>query len=69
MAKAEKKKNPTQFMREVRQETSKVTWPSRRETTLTTIMVFIMVTLIAIFLFVTDQILAEVIQFILGIGN
>lgn len=60
--------NPTKFLKEVRSETKKVTWPSRRETTVTTIMVFIMVALAAVFLMVSDQIIAKIIQLILGIG-
>jgi preprotein translocase subunit SecE len=48
------KTNPLQFMQQVRAETAKVVWPNRREVTLTTIMVFIMATLTAIFFFVVD---------------
>ena len=43
-----------QFIKEVRQETAKVTWPTRKETTITTIMVFIMVTIASIFFFFAD---------------
>ena len=43
--------NPLQFMREVREEVSKVSWPSRRETIVTTIMVFIMAIAAAIFFY------------------
>ncbi len=60
--------NPAQFVREVRQEAAKITWPSRKETTITTIMVFIMVTLAAIFFFIVDQILSTVVRFVLGFG-
>lgn len=60
--------NPTKFIKEVRSETKKVTWPSRKETTVTTTMVFIMVALAAIFLMVSDQIIAKFVQLILGIG-
>ena len=49
---------PLQFFQEVRRETSKVTWPSWRETYLTTIMVFIMVGLTMVFFFVVDWLLA-----------
>jgi preprotein translocase subunit SecE len=52
------KTGPLQFLRQVKQETSKVTWPTRRELIVTTIMVFIMVTLSAIFFFVVDQLMA-----------
>ena len=62
------KVNPGQFMREVRQEVSKVTWPSRKETMISTGMVFVMVFLAAIFFFVVDQILAFGVREILGLG-
>ena len=52
------KVNPGQFVREVRQEVDKVTWPTRKETGVTTVMVFIMVFLLMIFFFFVDQILA-----------
>jgi preprotein translocase subunit SecE len=61
--------NPGQFVREVRQETAKVTWPSRRETTVTTVMVFIFVFLAALFFFIVDQILSSVVQVVLGFGG
>jgi preprotein translocase subunit SecE len=62
-------KNPFQFIDEVRQEVSKVTWPSWKEVWITTAMVLVMVTLIAIFFLVTDQIIGWVVQFILGLGR
>ena len=55
--------NPFEFLQEVRAETSKVTWPSRRETLVTTIMVFIFVAITSLFFFVTDQVLV----FLMGI--
>jgi preprotein translocase subunit SecE len=61
--------NPAKFMREVRQETNKVTWPTRKETVQTTIMVFVMVTLIAIFFLAVDWMLGSVVQSILGFGR
>ncbi len=60
---------PAQFIRQVRQETAKVTWPTRKETTITTIMVFIMVTLASIFLFTVDQIIAFLVRIVLGLGG
>ena len=60
------KVSPGQFIREVRQEVSKVTWPTRKETTVTTIMVFIFVFLAAIFFFVVDQALSWVVRLVLG---
>ncbi len=57
----------TEFFREVKQETAKVTWPTRQETIQTTIVVFIMVGLVALFLFFTDWIIANLVQFLLGV--
>ena len=53
----------------MRSETAKVTWPSRRETMISTIMVFIMATLAAIFFFAADQLMAWMISFVLNVGN
>jgi preprotein translocase subunit SecE len=50
--------SPLQFLQEVRREASKVTWPSWKETWLTTVMVFIMVALTMVFFFVVDSVLA-----------
>ncbi|MFC3226046.1 preprotein translocase subunit SecE [Marinibaculum pumilum] len=60
---------PMAFLRQVRQETSKVTWPTRKETLITTAMVFVMVILVAIFFFVVDQALSYLIQLVLGLGR
>ena len=49
--------NPMQFIQQVRGEVSKVVWPTRRETTVTTIMVFIMATIAGLFFFLIDQII------------
>ena len=59
--------NPFQFIQEVRAEGGKVTWPTRRETTITTIMVFVMVALASIFFFAADQIIRYLVTFLLGI--
>jgi preprotein translocase subunit SecE len=59
-------KNPFQFMQEVRAETAKVVWPTRRETLITTVMVFIMCALAATFFFIVDRILGWGIGLILG---
>jgi preprotein translocase subunit SecE len=61
--------NPGQFVREVRQEVSKVTWPTRKETAITTGMVLLMVVLAAMFFFLVDQILAFGVTQILGLGG
>ncbi|MDG1376576.1 MAG: preprotein translocase subunit SecE [Yoonia sp.] len=47
--------NPVKFVQEVRAEVAKVVWPSRREVVLTTIMVFIMATLVAVFFSLVDM--------------
>ena len=49
--------NPLQFIQQVRAEIAKVVWPTRREVALTTLMVFIMATLTAIFFFVVDLVI------------
>jgi preprotein translocase subunit SecE len=59
--------SPFKFLQEVRTETAKVTWPTRRETMITTIMVFIMVAVSSVFFFVADQIIRVLITFLLGI--
>lgn len=58
--------NPAQFIREVRQEMSKVSWPSRKETTISTVMVLVMATLAAIFFLFVDWIISMAVQAILG---
>jgi preprotein translocase subunit SecE len=63
------KTSPARFMREVRQEVSKVTWPTRKETMITTAMVFVMVFLAAIFFLVADQLISLAVRLILGLGG
>lgn len=60
--------NPVQYLQEVRQEANKVTWPTRRETMITTVMVLIMVFLAAVFFFIVDSILQWVVHQILFFG-
>ena len=60
--------SPMEFLREIRQELAKVTWPTRKETTITTGMVFVMVFLLSIFFLGVDQIIALAVQSILGLG-
>ena len=62
-------KSPFKFLQEVRTETEKVTWPTRRETAITTGMVFIMVAISCVFFLVVDQIIRRAVTFILGIAN
>ena len=63
------KVSPFKFLQEVRAEADKVTWPTRRETLITTIMVFVMVALASILFLVADQVIRIVITFILGIAG
>ncbi len=61
--------SPGEFVRQVRSETAKVVWPSRRETVQTTILVLIMTSLLAVFFLGVDQLLGRVIKFLLAIGG
>ena len=61
--------NPIEFVQQVRSEVSKVTWPTRRETVITTIMVFVMAILAAIFFMLADQLLSLLVAFVLGLGS
>ena len=54
------------FARQVRQEVSKVTWPTRKETVVTTILVFIMVFICATYFLLVDQVLSTAVRYILG---
>ncbi len=62
------KTSPLMFIRQVRQEMSKVTWPTRRETVVSTVMVFIMVAVAALFFTLVDQVYAALIKFLFGLG-
>ena len=62
-------KNPFQFIEEVRQETSKVTWPTWKEVWITTAMVLVMVALTSIFFLFTDLIISHLVQFVLNLGR
>ncbi|MEP3231233.1 MAG: preprotein translocase subunit SecE [Hyphomicrobiales bacterium] len=61
--------NPFKFLQEVRTETSKVVWPSRNETMITTVMVLIMVFFASLFFLLIDQILGWGIGHLLSIGR
>lgn len=58
-----------EFVRQVRQEVSKVTWPTRTETIQSTLMVVVMVALAALFFFLVDIVLAELVQLALSVGG
>lgn len=59
--------NPVKFLREVRQEVSKVTWPSRNETLISTVMVLVMVTIASLFFLAADQLIAWAVSLMLSI--
>ena len=61
--------SPFKFLQEVRSETDKVTWPTRRETVITTIMVFVMVAVASILFLVADQFIRIAITFVLSVGG
>jgi preprotein translocase subunit SecE len=63
------KVSPFKFLQEVRAEGQKVTWPTRKETTVTTIMVFIMVFIASIFFLLADQVMRFGVSFLLGINS
>lgn len=62
------KPSPFEFARQVRQEWSRVTWPTRKETGITTLFVFVMVVVASVFFLVVDIGLAKLVELILGIG-
>lgn len=61
--------NPAKFIREVRQEVSKVSWPSRKETMISVVMVLVIALVAAVFFLVVDSLLAWGIRAILGLGQ
>ena len=63
------KTNPSEFYRQVREEGRKVTWPSRKETGVTTLMVFIFVSIMAVFFLLVDTIASYGVRAILGLGG
>ncbi|MEK9833194.1 MAG: preprotein translocase subunit SecE [Rhodospirillaceae bacterium] len=58
-----------EFVRQVRHEVSKVTWPTRTETIQSTLMVVVMVAFAALFFFLVDIVLAELVQLALSVGG
>jgi preprotein translocase subunit SecE len=63
------KTSPNQFVRQVRQEASKIVWPTRREAGLTTLTVFVMVVIASLFFVLVDQVSAFIISQLLGLGR
>jgi len=60
---------PLTFLREVRAEARKVTWATRQEVTVSTIMVLVMVAIASVFFFLVDSILGTAVNFILGLNS
>ncbi len=60
------KTNPVEFIEQVRSETAKVTWPTRKETVITTIMVMIMVFFASLFFLAADTVLNMIVSTVLG---
>jgi preprotein translocase subunit SecE len=63
------KVSPAQFVRQVRQEASRISWASRREVSSATLTVFVMVAIAAVFFLLVDMVLSNVVQFVLGLGS
>jgi len=63
------KTSAAEFVQQVRQEMARVTWPSRKETLVTTAMVFVMVFVAAAFFFVVDQALSYGVRLVFGLGQ
>ena len=63
------KTSPAQFVRQVRQEISKISWATRRETGTATLTVFVMVTIAALFFLLVDMVLSSGVQLVLGLGG
>lgn len=63
------KTNPFTFLQQVRSEVGKVSWPTRRETMISTIMVFVMVAFAAAFFFVADQLLGFLVGYVMSAGR
>ncbi|WP_430512647.1 preprotein translocase subunit SecE [Pannonibacter phragmitetus] len=63
------KSNPFTFIQQVRSEAAKVTWPTRKETAVTTVMVFVMVVLASAFFLLADQLMSWGIGLLLGVGG
>jgi preprotein translocase subunit SecE len=61
--------SPAEFVRQVRQELNKVTWPTRKETAITTAVVLVMAFIAAAFFFAVDQVIALGVRLLLGLGG
>jgi len=64
-----KRVSPFRVLQEVREEGRKVTWPTRRETVITTVMVLAMSIATALFFLAADWVLSTLVTFVLGFGR
>lgn len=60
---------PAEFVRQVRREVNRVTWPTRKETMISVVMVMVMVVVCAVFFLIIDNLIAMAIEWILGLGR
>ena len=63
------KTNPAQFVRQVRQEINRITWATKRETTIASMSVFIMALIASLFFFLVDLLLSNIVQALLSFGG
>ena len=63
------KTSPVEFMRQVRAETAKVVWPTRRETVMTAVMVVIMTTVLGMFFLGVDSVFDQIVSFLLSLAQ
>lgn len=63
------KTSPIEFVRQVRQETAKIVWPTRRETVMTAVMVLIMTSLLGIFFIAVDSVFDLIVNFLLSLAG
>jgi len=61
--------SPFKFLQDVRAEAQKVTWPTRKETGVTTMMVFVMVVIASVFFLLADQVMRVAVSFLLGLSS
>ena len=64
-----KKTNPAQFVRQVRQEMQKVTWPEKKDTFISSVIVIILIIIFSLFFLVTDQIWSKGLRWIIEKGS
>jgi preprotein translocase subunit SecE len=61
--------NPFAFLQQVRSEAAKIVWPTRRETAISTAMVFVFVVMASLFFLLADQVLSLGVSYLLGFGR